>query len=226
MPLIGAFRSAWGEASGARVLRCELRPGGQIWRTECDVSCGIMNLHLRQSGFTLSNDMQFLQAGMKFLADSHDLNATIHRIVELAANACGSDMGTLCLVDRTEHVLKPFAVVGLPEAYINGCGRIGVGEQCCGRAALHRVPWVVEDMRTDPLFKAAAASAEKVGVRAAFSVPVLDARGECIAVLASHFHDRYRPSEYTLERAKLFAQLIAFALAKYNTQQALGVAAD
>jgi GAF domain-containing protein len=174
----------------------------------------------------LSNDLQFLQAGMKFLAESQDLNATIHRIVELAANACGSNMGTLCLVDRTEQVLKPFAAVGLPDAYLEGCGRIGVGEQCCGRAALHRVPWVVEDMRTDPLFKVAADNAAKVGVRAAFSVPVLDAHGECIAVLASHFHERYRPTEYTLERARLFAQLIAFALAKYNTEQALGVAAD
>jgi GAF domain-containing protein len=169
--------------------------------------------------------MQFLQAGMKFLAESHDLEATIHRIVELAANACGSDMGTLCLVDRNEHVLKPFAVVGLPDAYIEGCGRIAVGDQCCGRAALHRVPWIVEDMRTDPLFRAAAAGAAKVGVRSAFSVPVLDARGECIAVLASHFREPFRPTEYTLERAKLFSQLIAFALAKYNTH-AMRAAAD
>jgi hypothetical protein len=50
------------------------------------------------------------------------------------------------------------------------------------------------------------------GMRAAFSVPVLDTAGNCLGSLASHFKTPYTPSAHDLERQSVFAKLIAFAL--------------
>jgi GAF domain-containing protein len=161
-------------------------------------------------------DMAFLTAGMEFLAKSKDLKQTISQLVRLAANACGTDMGSLYLLDPKDRYLRPFVLVNLPAEYTDACAQIGLGEQCCGRAALHKMPWCVEDMLTDPLFSACRDAAEAAGIRAGFSLPVLDAHGEVLGTLASHFREPYRPDDYVIERARLFAQLIAFALARYN----------
>jgi GAF domain-containing protein len=171
------------------------------------------------------SDMSFITAGMEYLAKSKDLKQTITELVRLAANACGSEMGSLYVLDPTDNCLKPFVLVNLPAEYTAGCTRIGLGEQCCGRAALHKIPWVVEDMLTDPLFIACREAARIAGVRAAFSVPVLDAQGECIGTLASHFREPFAPDTYALERSKLFAQLIAFAMARYEKERSESVAA-
>ena len=165
------------------------------------------------------SDMAFLTAGMDYLAKSQDLKQTIEQLVRLAANACGSDMGSLYLLDPADRYLRPFALVNLPPEYTAGCSAVGLGEQCCGRAALHKIPWIVADMCTDPLFIACRDAAAKAGVRSAFSVPVLDARGEVLGTLASHFREPYHPDKYALERSKLFAQLIAFALARYGADR-------
>ena len=79
---------------------------------------------------------------------------------------------------------------------------------------MHRLPWIVSDMWADPLFKDAAEGAKKAGIRAAFSVPVLDYEGNCLGSLASHFRSTFTPTAHDLERQSLFAKLIAFALKK------------
>ena len=169
--------------------------------------------------------MTFLSAGMEYLAKSRDLTKTIEHLVRLAANACGSDMGSLYLLDPADGYLKPFMLVNLPPEYTAGCSKLRPGEQCCGRAALHKIPWVVEDMLTDPLFIDCREAARTSGIRAGFSVPVLNAKGDCLGTLASHFRERFRPDDYAVERSKLFAQLIAFALARYQAEQQVSVAA-
>ena len=113
-------------------------------------------------------------------------------------------------------MLKPYILYGLPEAYVRGCGDVLVGTQCCGRAAQHRRPWIVSDMLTDPLFSDGKSAAEGSGIRAAFSVPVIDAAGNCIGSLACHYTRPYTPSSYDLERNRVFATLIAFTIAKYG----------
>jgi GAF domain-containing protein len=161
-----------------------------------------------------SQDQKFLEAGVKFLAQSTDLKSVLTNLVRLAAQAAGSNSGSLYLVDHQRGVLKPYVLYNLPESYVAGCKEVPLGTQCCGRAALHKMPWVVSDMWTDPLFADCREAAQASGMRAAFSVPVIGAGDRCIGSLASHFTECYTPTDYAIERNKLFAQLIAFAIAK------------
>lgn len=117
-------------------------------------------------------------------------------------------------MDEERQVLKIAITVGLPEDYVKGCGDITLGGQCCGRAALHRKPWIFTDMLSDPLFASAREASARTGIRSAFSVPVIQANGKVLGSLACHYRKPYTPTAYEIERNHLFATLIAFALVR------------
>jgi GAF domain-containing protein len=175
-----------------------------------------------------SQDAKFLLAGMQHVANAADLNSVIRGLVEAASASLGSNMGSLYLLDSARGVLIPYILHNLPDTYIAGCAEVPLGSQCCGRAALHHVPWIVSDMWTDPLFVDCREAAMVSGIRAGFSLPVIDAQGKCLGTLASHFRSQYTPSSYDLERQSVFAKLIAFALTRQtcNTSDPDAVKAD
>ncbi len=162
------------------------------------------------------DDSKFLLAGMDYVAGSTDPKSTVQKLVEAAAACLGSDMGSFYLLNHARGVLQPYVTFNFPKAYSQACSAVPLGEQCCGRAAQHGVPWIVEDMWTDPLFVAAGDGAKEAGIRAGFSVPVLDVNGRCLGTLASHFRHPFKPSWYQLERQLVFARLIGFVLAKHR----------
>jgi hypothetical protein len=45
---------------------------------------------------------------------------------------------------------------------------------------------------------------------------VIDAADNCIGSLACHYNQPYTPSSYDLERNRVFATLIAFAIARHG----------
>lgn len=164
--------------------------------------------------FSSSDDAKFLARGFDYVAKSTNLQATLEKLVKVASECGGGVGGSLYLLDASRGVLTPCVLYNLPAEYVAGCTEVPLGTQCCGRAALHKVPWTVTDMLTDPLFQDCREAARTSGMRAAFSVPVLDANGNCLGSLACHFREPYEPSTYALERNRLFAQLIAFAIAR------------
>lgn len=162
-----------------------------------------------------TDDAEFLLAGMAYVTKITDPKVVIEKLVTSASAALGSDMGSFYALNPEKQVLEPYVMVNFPTEYAAACSSVPLGEQCCGRAAKHKLPWIVEDMWTDPLFAGVAAEgAKKVGIRSAFSVPVLGFDGNCLGSLASHFRIKFVPTSYDLERQALFAKLIAFALRK------------
>jgi len=130
-------------------------------------------------------------------------------MVRLACELANAHGATLFLVDGP--VLRPFVVYNLPKGYIDGIGTVRVGDQCCGRAAKYRKPWIVTDMLADPLFAARRRGAVASPIRAAFSVPVLDG-DVAIGSLACHYTEPCSPSPIDIERNQVFAKLIGIAL--------------
>ena len=158
----------------------------------------------------------FLESGYRLVSQSHDIEATISQLVHKAVQISGSEMGSLYLLDKTDRVLRPFITLNLPQSYLDGCKEIAFGTQCCGRAVLHRMPWFVTDMLTDPLFADAREAARKSGIRAAFSVPVITVSGDCLASLAAHFREPHSPAPEVVELMELCASVIAAAVNRYQ----------
>lgn len=115
-------------------------------------------------------------------------------LVRLACESVEAVGATLYTVDPTRRFLKPFVIHKLPQSYIDGIGTVEVGKQCCGRAVAEKKPWVVQDMLSDPLFRDGAKGALNSQIRAAFSVPVITAKGDAVGSLACHFREPRLPS--------------------------------
>lgn len=162
--------------------------------------------------------MALIQQGLQQIQAGTAVESTLNELVQLAVSAAKSEAGSLALMDEERQVLKIAVTVGLPEDYVKGCGDIALGDQCCGRAALHRQPWIVTDMLSDPLFASAREASARTGIRAAFSVPVIQANGKVLGSLACHYRKPYTPTAYEIERNHLFATLIAFALVRDHSQ--------
>ena len=126
------------------------------------------------------SDIGFLQQGLQVIQSETLVHSTLNELVQLAVNAARSEAGSLFLLDEERQVLKIAVAIGLPDEYVKGCGDIALGDQCCGRAAQQKKAWVVTDMLTDPLFASAREASVKSGIRAAFSVPVIDAQGKVL----------------------------------------------
>jgi GAF domain-containing protein len=160
-----------------------------------------------------NDDHLFLIRGLKYIETAENLRSALANIVRSAVQAVGSNSGSLYLLRQSSGSLEPYVLVNFPEEYLKGCSSVPLGTQCCGRAALHKVPWIVSDMWEDPLFKDCREAAMESGIRAAFSIPVLIANGECIGSLAAHYRSIHEPTQSELERLRLFAQLLSVAIA-------------
>jgi GAF domain-containing protein len=164
------------------------------------------------------SDIGFIQQGLQHMQLETGIESTLNELVQLAVSAARSEAGSLFLLDEEQQVLKHAVSVGLPDDYVKGCGDVPLGEQCCGRAAKFNKAWVVSDMLTDPLFASAREASIKSGIRAAFSVPVIEAQGKVLGSLACHYREPFTPSPYEIERNHVFATLIAFALVREWSQ--------
>lgn len=150
----------------------------------------------------------------------------IERLVRLAGEGAHSQACALYLLDGSGRFLHPEVVIGLPQSYVDGCGPVEVGTQCCGRAVEHKRPWIVADMHTDPLFASARNASEGSGIRAGFSVPVIGANGTVYGSLSCHYKKAYTPSAQDIERNEIFAKLIAFALEEKHDHIEMASAGD
>jgi GAF domain-containing protein len=164
----------------------------------------------------VSKDLRFFESGLQLINGRGDLKLAIGELVQLAAEAGNCKAASFFIVDSHDQVLKPLVTFGLPSEYVEACGNVRIGDQCCGRAVQHRKPWVVSDMLADPLFASARDAALCSPIRAAFSVPVIDDRGECLGSLACHYGETHSPSGEEIERNTTWAAMIAHIISQYK----------
>lgn len=164
----------------------------------------------------VNKDLKFYEGGLRLIKGNGDLKTAVGELVQLAARAGNCKAASFFVVDWHDQVLKPLVTFGLPSEYVEECGNVRIGDQCCGRAVQHRKPWVVSDMLTDPLFVSARDAALRSPIRAAFSVPVLSEDGECFGSLACHYGEPYFSSGEEVERNTTWAKMIAHIISQYK----------
>jgi GAF domain-containing protein len=162
----------------------------------------------------MNTPLRFFEDGLRLVKGNGDLKGAVGELVQLAAEAGHARGASLFIVDRNERVLKPLVTFGLPPEYVEECGNVRIGDQCCGRAVEQRKPWVVRDMLSDPLFSSAREAALRSPIRAAFSVPVLDRDGECLGSLACHYAAPHAPSDEEVQRNTTWAGMIAHVISQ------------
>jgi GAF domain-containing protein len=159
-----------------------------------------------------TRDIRFFEGGLRLLRVGGLVRNSLAELVQLAGESVNSSSASLYAADWQTNVLIPAVTYGLPAAYVEACGQVTVGDQCCGRAVLHRKPWFVSDMLSDPLFASAKEAALVSPIRAGFSVPVIADNDKCIGSLACHYHEPRTPTPADIERNEIWATMIAHAI--------------
>jgi GAF domain-containing protein len=161
-------------------------------------------------------DLRFFESGLQLIKGNGDLKNAVGELVQLAAEAGNCEAASVFVIDSRDQVLKPLVTFGLPAEYVESCGNVRIGDQCCGRAVEHRKPWVVSDMLTDPLFASARDAALRSPIRAAFSVPIVNDAGECFGSLACHYGKPHSPLPEEIQRNETWAGMIAHVMSQYR----------
>ncbi len=89
---------------------------------------------------------------------------------------------------------------------------IGPDAASFGSAAFCREPVVTEDIRNDPRWAPFRDAAEREGLRACWSNPVLTAEGELLGTFGIYFRDPNHPTESSRRRMRQAAALVALAI--------------
>ncbi len=131
--------------------------------------------------------------------------------------------GSVLLVDEDRKHLRHGAAPNLPEAYGNALDGMQIGPHSgsCGTAAHTGERVIVEDVMTDPRWKDYRALAEKSGVRACWSEPIVGSKGKILGTFAFSSPRVRRPEAMDLEFLRTTAHLAGIAIERKRADDAL-----
>ncbi len=162
----------------------------------------------------LIDELSRLERVSAKLDDSRALGDTLEGILRAMAEAIGSRMNTLCLIDETTGQLVIAASTQLPADFLSAIFPQPIGDEspCCGRAAAIGDLIIIEDMREDPSWEPLLEAGEKAALRAAWSMPILDGEGRALGAFASYYNEPHRPARQEIDLARVYARHAAIAI--------------
>jgi GAF domain-containing protein len=152
-----------------------------------------------------------------------DTLALLCHIVE--AEAEQPVRASILLVDREANCLRTGAAPGLPDAYNRAVDGIGISSEvgtCAAAAALGTVV-TTPDIGADPRWSGLSHLPLRLGLVAAWSMPIQRADRTVLGTLGTYFTERRVPSEQEMSLVAFLAQTAALAIERaesHRTEQA------
>ncbi len=132
-------------------------------------------------------------------------------------------MSSILILDQSKKYLCYGSAPSLPAEYIKKTSQVFLGpkEGSCGTAAFLKRMVISEDIAYDPLWEEYRAAAITSGLRACWSIPILDFAGDVLGTFASYFTQPRKPSPAEIQLIKTSANFAALAIQNYNVQNDL-----
>ncbi|WP_369211588.1 SpoIIE family protein phosphatase [Streptomyces flavofungini] len=129
---------------------------------------------------------------------------------------------SVLLADADGRHLRHGAAPSLPDFYNRAIDGIATGEGVgsCGTAAHRRRPVIVTDIATDTFWDDFRELADRAGVAACWSTPILARDGSLLGTFAMYHRRPRAPQEADLALARVFAGTAALAIERHQAQQA------
>jgi PAS domain S-box-containing protein len=162
------------------------------------------------------------------MAKGHPLPAILESIVALVEYDSPRAIGSILLLDESGQKLLHGAAPRLPDFYnqmVHGLS-IGPGVGSCGTAAFTGKRVVVEDVTTHPYWRDFRAVAEKIGVCACWSEPILSSTGRVLGTFAIYRSEPSLPSDADLESISIAANLASIAIERRRAEESLRVSEE
>ncbi|HWS38782.1 MAG TPA: GAF domain-containing protein [Actinoplanes sp.] len=135
---------------------------------------------------------------------------------------------SVLLADPDGRHLRHGAAPSLPAFYNEAIDGIATGEGIgsCGTAAHRREPVIVTDISADPFWADFRDLAERAGLAACWSLPILTHDGALLGTFAIYHRVPRVPQDTDLALARLFAGTAALAIERHHVEQARQAAED
>jgi len=122
---------------------------------------------------------------------------------------------------RVRHLSAP----GLPAIYAHAIDGLPIGPEAgsCGTAMFRKDKVIVSDIERDPLWAGARELALKFGLRACWSFPVLNVKGEVMAAFAVYYTTAKSPTTLELDLVERAANLVTTIIESKRAEEELSI---
>ncbi|MEU6807428.1 SpoIIE family protein phosphatase [Streptomyces sp. NPDC046831] len=129
---------------------------------------------------------------------------------------------SVLLADPDGGRLRHGAAPSLPDFYNQAIDGIAAGEGVgsCGTAAHRRETVIVADIAGDPLWRDFRHLADRAGLAACWSTPILARDGQLLGTFAMYHRTPRAPQEADLALARVFVDTAALAIERHRVEQA------
>jgi diguanylate cyclase (GGDEF)-like protein len=150
---------------------------------------------------------------LELVAKGEDLVSVANRLCIEVQALVPDTICSVLSVDRSGR-LHPLAGPSLPSSYSSALDGIVAGPLVgsCGTAAYLRAEVTVTDIELDPRWRDFKALALPLGLRACWSSPILNGRGDVIGTFAFYYRDCRSPSELERQIVATCVYLCAIAI--------------
>jgi len=149
---------------------------------------------------------------------SNGLRDRLSRLLAMALEIQGTDLGNIQLVDRQTGTLAIVTQRGFGLDFLDYFGSVDTqDESACARAMRDQEPVLIADVNTDPLFAVHRRVAASAGFRAVQSIPLIGRDGALLGILSTHFRHPYRPVPPGFHTLKQHARLSANTIEQLST---------
>ncbi len=152
---------------------------------------------------------------LQLLAQNAPLEKALGELVLTAEISGEPDMaGSILLVDESSTRLVHGAAPTLSEEFNRAIVPLAIGPNAgtCGAAAWRREPVLTIDISADPAWEGGHQYAQREGLRACWSTPLLSSAGELLGTFAMYFRTSRAPTEEEMEMVETVRRTAAITI--------------
>jgi PAS domain S-box-containing protein len=181
----------------------------------------------------LQDSQRLLQADLDVMGRLHKLSALFlhednietlfEEIVDTAIAICGSDFGSIQLLDPESFNLKIVASRGLPKPWLDYWNQVSEGQGSCGTALNLGERVIVEDVTKSSIFVDSPALDIQLnaGVRAVISTPIISRSGNLLGMFSTHYKTPHHADSRELQFLDLLTHQTADIIDKAQYEEEL-----
>jgi signal transduction histidine kinase len=176
-----------------------------------------------QTPMTGQRHLEFSNKTLEVIAESKDLKAILKQIILFYESENLDSICSVLLLDEERKHLTHGVAPSLPSFYSSGIDGLAIGPNAgpCGAAAYKNELTIVENISTNPLCKNFKELANRAGLKACWSQPILSSKGEVLGTFAVYYKTPKTPGEEELKLLKTLAYKAGFAIESNYQEKAL-----
>lgn len=143
-----------------------------------------------------------------------EINAILEVILLHLERKLPKTQASILLYDEEKNCLLTGAAPSLPSSMAQKIHGVEVGPMagCCGAAAFHKTTVVVRDTFKDPLCLPFIGLVKEHKLKACWSMPILNMRGELLGTFTLYYKTTHQPTEKELILVKELADIVSLAI--------------